>query len=90
MRRLRAIITGRVQGVNFRAFTRRQAIALGLTGWVRNRPDGAVEVMAEGEEARLLLLERMLREGPPMARVDAIELTWSDATGEFPDFHIQH
>ena len=90
MPRFHAIITGRVQGVNYRAFTRRQAIALGLAGWVRNRPDGAVEVTAEGDEARLQLMERILREGPPLARVDTIELTWGDASGEYSDFHIRH
>ncbi len=90
MQRLHAIITGRVQGVNYRAFVRRHAAGLGLTGWVRNRVDGAVEVVAEGEDALLEVLARLLREGPPLARVDAITRTPEAATGEFADFQIRH
>ncbi|HOF86502.1 MAG TPA: acylphosphatase [Armatimonadota bacterium] len=89
MHRLHAIITGRVQGVQYRAFVRRHAAALGLTGWVRNRADGSVEVVAEGDDALLAVLERLLRDGPPLARVDGVARLLTPATGAFPDFQIQ-
>ncbi len=69
---MHCIVTGRVQGVWFRASTRERALALGLGGWVRNRDDGAVEVQAFGEAEQLRLLLAWLHEGPPAARVDAV------------------
>lgn len=66
-------VTGRVQGVGFRWWTRRAAQALGLAGRVRNQSDGSVEVRARGAEAELDALEAQLREGPAVARVDAVE-----------------
>lgn len=71
----RFLVGGRVQGVCFRAGTREQALALGLTGHAKNLPDGRVEVLAAGEAAALDALERWLRRGPPAARVDAVERT---------------
>jgi acylphosphatase len=65
-------VTGRVQGVFFRASTRNRAVELGLTGWVRNMPDGAVEVLACGDDAALEALQEWLHEGPPMARVSGV------------------
>jgi acylphosphatase len=66
-------IQGRVQGVFFRDSTRQKARELGVTGWVRNRPDGSVEAMARGDPAALTELERWLRGGgPPAARVDDV------------------
>lgn len=70
---LRAIVTGRVQGVGYRAWTVRQARRLGLAGWVRNRADGSVEFLAAGPEAALDALLEACRRGPPLARVEAIE-----------------
>jgi acylphosphatase len=68
------IIHGRVQGVFFRDSTRRKARELGVRGWVRNRPEGTVEVMAAGDEAALDALERWFRDGgPPAARVERVE-----------------
>ncbi len=64
------IVSGRVHGVGFRYFVVRQARALGLTGWVRNLPDGTVEAVAAGPEASVSELEAALRQGPGMARVD--------------------
>lgn len=87
--RLHAIITGIVQGVNFRYYTRQQARRLLLTGWVRNRVDGSVEVIAEGRREALQQLLDFLRAGPPSARVEGVEVTWSDATGEFSTFEIR-
>ena len=69
----RFIISGRVQGVFFRASTREQAQRLGLRGHARNLPDGRVEVMAVGADAAIQQLERWLQHGPPSARVDHVE-----------------
>ena len=66
-------VSGRVQGVAYRAHTRHQALALGLTGYARNLPDGRVEVLAMGAPAALDALERWLRQGPPAARVASVQ-----------------
>lgn len=66
-------VSGWVQGVYFRATTRERALGLGLTGWVRNTPDGSVEVLACGEEAKLAALEAWLQRGPAHARVVSVE-----------------
>ena len=87
--RLHAMISGRVQGVNFRYFVLEQAADLDLNGWVRNRWDGSVEVMAEGERTRLETLLQALREGPPMARVANVEVEWLPFTGEFDSFQLK-
>lgn len=67
-------VSGRVQGVFFRAATREQASLFGLTGWVRNLPDGRVEVMASGEEAQVKHLQEWLKRGPEHARVMKVEV----------------
>ena len=72
MNSLHALIVGRVQGVFFRAWTRNQARDLNLSGWVRNLPDGRVEVMAQGPAADLRKFQEMLHQGPPMSRVDHV------------------
>lgn len=69
---VRFIVSGRVQGVFFRASAREQAIGLGITGHAKNRADGGVEVLASGSADALDALERWLRQGPPAARVDAV------------------
>ena len=69
---VRWVVTGRVQGVWFRDFTRREAHALGLRGWVRNLADGSVEAWVVGERGSVAKLKQRLREGPPLARVDGI------------------
>lgn len=66
-------ISGRVQGVFFRATTREQAMLYGLSGWVRNLPDGRVEVMASGEEEQVNHLKQWLQRGPDMAHVIKME-----------------
>ena len=71
----RLLIRGIVQGVGFRHATSRQAQRLGLRGWVRNRADGSVEVVALGDDAQLDALERWARRGPPAARVEAVDAT---------------
>ena len=69
----RVLVTGRVRQVGFRDYTVRTARALGVTGWVRNRSDGAVEILASGEDEAVAALLEACREGPPLARVDNIE-----------------
>ena len=87
---LHAIVRGRVQMVGFRYFVAEQAQALHLTGWVRNGDGGAtVEVVAEGEEARLRELEAALRRGPGHAHVDGVDTDWSDALEGFTDFQVR-
>lgn len=71
----RFLVSGRVQGVFFRASTREQAQRLGLSGHALNLDDGRVEVLAQGEEAAIEALASWLRKGPPMARVDWLERT---------------
>ncbi|MCC6446632.1 MAG: acylphosphatase [Armatimonadetes bacterium] len=85
-KRLHMKIYGRVQGVGYRHFARQNAVRLGVSGWVRNRPDGKVEAVAEGEESVLLLFRNALEEGPLMARVDRSDAEWQAATGEFTGF----
>lgn len=87
--RLHAFVSGRVQGVFFRDFTRRWARTLGLTGWVRNVFDGRVEVMAEGNQEALETLIEKLKEGPPAARVENVEVEWDEYRAEFYDFTIR-
>ena len=70
---MRCIVSGRVQGVFFRASTRQQAVALGLTGHAKNLPDGRVEVIACGDRHDLAKLRRWLAHGPPMASVEDVD-----------------
>ncbi len=81
-------IYGRVQGVFFRSSMRRRATELGLTGWVRNLPDGSVEAVVEGPKDRVDELIRWAHRGPPLARVDRVEVRWERVTREFEDFSI--
>jgi acylphosphatase len=86
---LRAVVRGRVQGVGFRDFVWRRARFLGLTGYVRNLPDGhSLEVVAEGQREALEQLLEFLREGPRGARVDGLEAQWGQPSGRYPDFAI--
>jgi len=86
---LHAIVQGRVQGVSFRYYTTLRAHELGITGWVRNLPDGAVEVLAEGARAQLDQLATFLKVGPVGARVNAVDMKWQRATGQYRDFAIR-
>ena len=80
-RRLHAFVHGRVHGVGYRATTMDEARRLGLAGWVRNRVDGTVEVLAEGPEANLALFVAYLNRGPWGARVTSVVEDWSEAQG---------
>jgi acylphosphatase len=86
--RVRANVSGRVQGVCYRAETQQQACNLGLTGWVKNLPDGQVEILAEGEEQRVRDLIFWCRQGPPRSRVDLVKESTEKYTGEYDAFEI--
>ena len=86
--RIHLIIEGRVQGVWFRDSTRREAVSLGVFGWVRNRPDGSVEVVAEGPEDQVEKLTSWCNHGPPAARVSQVHETREKWQGEFKVFDI--
>jgi acylphosphatase len=82
-------VTGRVQGVFFRAWMREQADDLGVTGWVRNCPDGRVDAHIEGEEAAVEQLVQLLHRGPPAAEVQDVHM-WNVEIGEFDRFEVRH
>jgi len=88
---VRVVVYGHVQGVFFRAFASRQAAKLGLSGYVRNLPDGeAVEVQAEGERKQLERLIGSLEMGPLAARVERVVTCWSKYTGSYPGFSVRY
>jgi acylphosphatase len=82
-------VTGRVQGVFFRAWTREQAQALGVRGWVRNCPDGRVEAHIEGEADAVDRMTEHLRRGPPSAHVEDVR-TWDVEPCDFETFDVRH
>ncbi len=86
--RVRLIIEGRVQGVWFRESTRKKALSLGLSGWVRNRPDRTVEALAEGDRDQVEKLISWCRKGPPAARVDRVHQNREEWKGEFESFDV--
>jgi acylphosphatase len=86
LKQVQVTVRGRVQGVYFRASTQREARRLGLTGWVRNRPDSSVEFCAEGEEEGLKELIAWAHRGPSAARVERVDVRWRGYVGDFPDF----
>lgn len=85
----RYIISGRVQGVGFRYFTQAEAARAGVHGWVRNLPDGRVEIRAEGEADALDTFERQVRQGPRGARVEAVEVDRASPDGRDTGFTIR-
>lgn len=88
--RVRLIIHGRVQGVFFRASTMETAFSLGLTGWVRNRPEGTVETVAEGPAADIERFVKWCHGGPRSARVDKVEQERSTALGDMVGFEVTY
>lgn len=88
-KKLHAYISGRVQGVWYRASTQRTAKSLGLVGWVRNLTDGRVELVASGDEAQLKKLLDWCYQGPELAEVTQIDVSWSDASEPFDDFETR-
>jgi len=85
----RYTIGGRVQGVGFRYFAQDAAAREGLHGWVRNRPDGSVEALAEGDADAVERFERSIRSGPPAARVDHVEVEHTVPDGRATGFSIR-
>ena len=85
----RYVIGGRVQGVGFRYFAQAAAVREGILGWVKNMPDGRVEVSAEGDADALERFERSLRHGPPHARVERVEVDDRSPTGRETGFHVR-
>ncbi|MDZ5699603.1 acylphosphatase [Chelativorans sp. M5D2P16] len=85
---LRVRVSGRVQGVSFRYWTLREAEALGLSGWVRNEPDGTVSALIKGAEPAVDAMLERLREGPSAARVSQVTSQSADPAEAPPDFRI--
>lgn len=84
--RAHIFVSGKVQGVFFRATTEEMAQILGVKGWVKNTEDGKVEVMVEGEKEKVEKLIEWLHRGPPLAKVEKVETKWEEYKGEFKDF----
>jgi acylphosphatase len=89
-KRVRVVVHGRVHGVGFRAYTQATAAGMGLTGYVRNRDDGTVEIEAEGAASQIDRLVAWCRTGPSMARVDTLEVEESAPTGEWQEFSVRY
>ena len=90
MKKVHVCVSGRVQGVFFRAETQNKAVSLNLTGWVRNIPDGRVEAVFEGEKERVDTMIEWCRQGPPYASVINVEVIEKPYTKEFEDFRIRY
>ncbi len=89
VKRIHAVVKGKVQGVFYREFTRREAEFSGVSGYVRNLKDGNVEIVAEGEEKKLKEFEKKFRKGPLMAFITDVELKEEQPTGEFEGFDLR-
>ena len=81
-------ITGKVQGVGFRYFVLRQAQKLGINGWVNNKPNSAVEALAQGEKADLEQFIAKVKEGPSFSRVEDVSLNWVNEADQYFGFEI--
>ena len=88
--RARVIIEGRVQGVFFRHHTERTALRAGVKGWVKNRRDGSVEAVFEGDQERVDQIIQWCYRGPSEARVTNVSVSWENYTGEFEDFYVTY
>ena len=89
MKRLHATVRGRVQGVGFRAAAATEARRLGLTGWVRNKLDGSVEVLAEGPDGDVDGFLAWLRKGPSLAHVTSVDPEWLAPAGDGVSFEVR-
>lgn len=88
LKQVQLFVRGRVQGVYFRAATQRESRRLGIMGWVKNRSDGSVEILAEGEEDQLKELIAWANRGPSAARVERVDVRWRSYSGDYFDFRI--
>ncbi len=89
-RRAHLWVTGRVQGVFFRAHAAEKALSLGLAGWVRNLPDGRVEAVAEGAPEAVEEFIAWCRQGPPASRVDDVSVEWRQSAGDLGPFRVAY
>ena len=90
MVRAHAVISGQVQGVFYRATTKETAENLGVRGWVKNRSDGNVEAIFEGEKKYVDLVLKWCSEGPLYAKVKRVDISWEEYSGEYYDFRISY
>ena len=88
--RAHLMISGRVQGVFYRMETKSAADRIGVSGWVRNKRDGRVEAIVEGEKQKVDALIRWCKTGPPAARVHDVEVTWEPYQGKFASFEVTY
>jgi acylphosphatase len=88
--RIHIWVTGRVQGVGFRAFVQQSGVLFNLTGWVRNMGYESVETVAEGSRERLEKFAEAVKTGPRAGRVDEARIEWETANGEFQNFGVKY
>jgi len=88
--RIHIFVSGRVQGVCFRAMTQFKARTLGLVGWVKNLADGRVETVFDGKKENIEKMLEWLRQGPALARIDKLDFQFESRQDEFKDFKIEH
>ena len=86
----RALISGFVQGVGYRAFVKKHATELGLTGWVKNLPDGRVEAILQGEKKTIEQMLELCKTGPFVAEVENVEVLWEESERSFATYEIIH
>jgi len=86
--RAHILVRGRVQGVFFRDHTQKLASSLGVFGWVKNLASGEVEILVEGEKERIKDLLGFVKKGPPMSRVESLDIEWTAYKGDYKDFRI--
>jgi acylphosphatase len=86
----RLFISGFVQGVGFRRFIHKQAMELNLGGWVRNLPDGRVEVLLQGERQEVEMLIEACGKGPFLAEIDEVDIQWEETMQEYADFTVRN
>jgi acylphosphatase len=89
-RRVHVIVEGRVQGVFFRAYTRNEAIRLGLAGWVKNRHDGSVEALVEGDKAVVEMMLEWFQQGSPHSKVAKVHVTEETPLDESATFEVHY
>ncbi|MGE4296590.1 MAG: acylphosphatase [Desulfovibrionaceae bacterium] len=89
IRSMHCVVSGKVQGVFFRAWVQDQATALGVNGWVRNLAQGQIEALAQGDESALELFRERLRTGSPISRTDALDVKWIEYDKAYEGFEIR-
>lgn len=89
IRSYHCVVTGKVQGVFFRAWVNDQAVALELGGWVRNLDEGKVEILLQGDETKIAEMRTRLLVGPPLSQVKDLKCNWMDYDTEHKEFHIR-